>query len=120
MDSDAHQIIARVYQAKTDNQAADALIADYMPFIKSETAKIMKQQPDQSSDELSIAMLAFYESIRSYSRLRGSFLRFASMQIKNRLIDYYRKEKRNRGRISLNAATEDTPMLSSALREIVT
>ena len=115
MDSDAHQIIARVYQAKTDNQAADALIADYMPFIKSETAKIMKQQPDQSSDELSIAMLAFYESIRSYSRLRGSFLRFASMQIKNRLIDYYRKEKRNRGRISLNAVTEDTPELLETL-----
>ena len=107
MDPEAHQIISQVYAAKTDSRAADELISSYMPFIKSETAKFLKRPPDQSDDELSIAMFAFYESIRTYSKIRGSFLKFAALQIKNRLIDNYRKEKRNKGQISLDSTEDD-------------
>jgi len=107
MSPDVQQLLNRVSAAKSDNNAADALIADYMPFIKAETAKFLKRQPEPEDDELSIAMLSFYEAIRSYSRLRGSFLKYAATGIKNRLIDYYRREKRNRGQISLNTADED-------------
>lgn len=107
MKADADQIIARVCEAKKDSQAADELISDYMPFIKSETAKIINRSPEKSDDELSIAMFAFYEAVMNYSRLKGSFLKFAAMRIKNRLIDYFRKEKRNRGQISLDASDED-------------
>ena len=60
MDPDTHQIMTQVYQAKKDNAAADELIAAYMPFIKSETSKFINRPPDQSDDELSIAMFAFY------------------------------------------------------------
>ena len=63
MDPEARKIISQVYHAKEDNAAADELIAMYMPFIKSETAKFLKRPPDPSDDELSIAMFAFYESI---------------------------------------------------------
>ena len=90
MSSDAQQIAVRVQLAKKDSREADALIADYMPFIKSETAKFLKRSPEQTDDELSIAMFAFYEAIRNYSRLRGSFLKLAALQIRNRLIDHYR------------------------------
>lgn len=109
MDPDTHQIMTQVYQAKKDNAAADELIAAYMPFIKSETSKFINRPPDQSDDELSIAMFAFYEAIRDYSRFRGSFLKFAAMKIKNRLIDHYRKEKRNRIHISLDDMSDDKP-----------
>lgn len=108
MDSETHELLSRVDLAKKNGRAADELIADYMPFIKAETAKFLHRPPDQSDDELSIAMFAFYEAIRSYSRLRGSFLRFAAMQIRSRLIDNYRKEKRNSGMISLNSADDDS------------
>ncbi|HRR76282.1 MAG TPA: sigma-70 family RNA polymerase sigma factor [Ruminococcus sp.] len=107
MEPNANQIVSQVYKAKKDSHAADELIEAYMPFIRSETAKFLKRPPDSSDDELSIAMFAFYESIRNYSRLRGSFLKFASLQIKNRLIDYFRKEKRNKGLISLDQPDED-------------
>ena len=107
MSSDAQQIAERVQLAKKDSHEADALIADYMPFIKSETAKFLKRSPEQTDDELSIAMFAFYEAIRNYSRLRGSFLKLAALQIKNRLIDHYRREKRNTGNISLDAGDEE-------------
>ena len=117
MNSDAHQIISRVYEAKTDSHAADQLISDYMPFIKSETAKFLNRPPDKSDDELSIAMFAFYESIRNYSKLRGSFLKFAALQIKNRLIDNYRKEKRNKGQISLDVSDDDKQDLKDTIRD---
>ena len=117
MTSDAHQIISQVYKAKKDSHAADELIAAYMPFIKSETAKFLNRPPDKSDDELSIAMFAFYESIRNYSKLRGSFLKFAALQIKNRLIDNYRKERRNKGQISLDVSDDDKPDLKDTIRD---
>ena len=107
MESDARELISRVYQAKKDSQTADRLIADYMPFIRSETAKFLKRTPEPDDDELSIAMFAFYEAIGSYAETRGAFLPFAALQIKNRLIDNYRKERRNSGQISLDAPDED-------------
>jgi RNA polymerase sigma factor len=107
MGPDANQIVSKVYKAKNDSHAADELIAEYMPFIRSETAKFLNRPPNSSDDELSIAMFAFYESIKNYSRLRGSFLKFASLQIKNRLIDNFRKEKRSKGLISLDQPDED-------------
>ena len=107
MGPDANQIVSKVYKAKNDSRAADELIAEYMPFIRSETAKFLNCPPNSSVDELSIAMFAFYESIKNYSRLRGSFLKFASLQIKNRLIDNFRKEKRSKGLISLDQPDED-------------
>ena len=107
MSSETQQIAMRVQLAKKDSHEADALIADYMPFIKSETAKFLKRSPEQTDDELSIAMFAFYEAIRNYSRLKGSFLKLAALQIRNRLIDHYRREKRNTGIVSLDTADEE-------------
>jgi len=107
MSPDVQQLLSRVAAAKTDNNEADALIADYMPFIKAETARFLNRQPEPEDDELSIAMLGFYEAIRSYSRLRGAFLKYAATNIRHRLIDWYRREKRNHGQISLNTADED-------------
>lgn len=117
MDPNAHQIISQVYAAKKDSRAADRLIEAYMPFIKSETAKFLKRSPADSDDELSIAMFAFYEAIRSYSRLKGSFLKFAALQIKNRLIDNYRREKRNYGHLSLDAEDDDNNELMDTIMD---
>ncbi len=78
-----------------------------MPFIKSETAKFLKRPPDPGDDELSIAMFAFYEAVRSYTKSRGAFLNFAALQIRSRLIDNYRREKRNKGQISLDSSDEE-------------
>ena len=73
-----------------------------MPYVKSETAKFLKRIPREGhDDELNIDMFAFYESILSYRQEKGAFLRFASTGIRNRLIDYYRKEKRHQGLVSL-------------------
>lgn len=117
MDPDTHQIISQVYRAKQDNAAADEMISDYMPFIKAQTAKFINRAPELSDDELSIAMFAFYEAIRSYSRIRGGFLKFAALKIKNSLIDFYRREKRHTIQMSLDEQSEVKPELLETIED---
>lgn len=103
-----HPIVQRVYAAKVDMIAADELISDYLPFIKAEAAKVMKRGLNtEQDDEYSIAMIAFHEAINGYSKTRGSFLNYASMIIRNRLIDYWRKNDRHSKVISLNSPITD-------------
>ena len=98
-----HDIVSQVQSAKTDSEAADALIRQYMGFIRSETVKFLHTAPENGhEDELSIAMLAFYEAVLAYERNRGAFLPYAARAIKNRLIDHYRTEKRHGNVISLH------------------
>ncbi len=106
--SEEHEIIQQVCAAKQDNQAADRLIEQYLPFIKSETAGYIKKFPRKDwDDELSIAMFAFHQAVLSYERYRGAFLPFAARVIRNSLIDYDRKEQRHRRNLSLDVPEEE-------------
>lgn len=110
---DEHEIAAKVCAAKEDMQIADQLIGTYMPFIKAETARFLQRPPVEGhDDELSIAMIAFHEAIRGYSRTRGAFFKYAAMLIKSRLIDYRRREQRHGGVLSLDTPgdADDTPL----------
>lgn len=113
-----HDIITMVYAAKEDNQAADDLIEQYLPFIKAQTAKFTRRIPQEGyDDELSIAMFAFHEATLSYEKGKGNFLSFAATVIRNRLIDFTRKEQRHAGTISLDmpAGDEDNRTLLDSL-----
>ncbi len=102
---DERNIVSLVLAAQKDSLAADDLIAQYLPFIKAETAKFLGRFPTEADDELSIAMFAFYEAIMAYHSGRGTFLKLAARAIRNRLIDYQRKQARHQGHLSL-----DTPL----------
>lgn len=102
-----HQIVSQVLEVQSNSQAADELIAQYLPFIRSETAKFLKRFPEDGQDELSIAMFAFYEAAMSYQSGKGSFLKLAATAIRNRLIDHYRREQRHTGTVSLNAQSSE-------------
>lgn len=99
-------ITERVYAAKSNSAEADGLIRDYLPFIRSETSKIVGRAVREGvDDEMSIAMMAFHEAVGSYHKMRGAFLHYASVAMRRRLIDYYRREKRHSGQISIDAPT---------------
>lgn len=116
---DNHQIMERVNKAKQSGEEADALITSYMPFIKSETSKFIKRMPmEGEDDELSIAMFAFYESILAYQPGKGAFLKLAALQIRNRLIDHYRKEKKHSMNLSLDQPASDGDEKGSILDKI--
>ena len=71
---EGHEIIDQVYAAKSDPDAADGLIRQYMGFIRAETAKFLNRPPAEGRDEeFSVAMLAFYESILGYEKGKGAF-----------------------------------------------
>lgn len=97
-------ISERVYEAKGDSIAADALIRDYLPFIRAEASKASGRIITEHDDEASIAMIAFHEAIEGYSRLKGAFLSYASIIMRRKIIDYYRKEKRHMNQSSLDVA----------------
>ena len=79
IDSDLSALVSK---AKSDNQCEDTLIRQYMPFIKSETAKFLHRIPQEGQDdELSIALFAFHEAITSYQEQKGAFLPYASKLI---------------------------------------
>lgn len=103
MSRSEHDIVRQVLAAQDDVYTADRLIEQYLPFIRSETAKFLQRPPMDSDDELSIAMIAFHEAICGYDRGRGAFLPYAATLIRSRLIDYDRKERRHRGSVSLDA-----------------
>lgn len=114
-----HEIITQVYLAKEDSVEADYLIRTYLPFIKSETAKFLNRPSSEQDDEYSIAMIAFYEAISGYSKERGSFLNYASLLIRNRLIDHYRKEVRHNIKLSLDVpdSEDDVPLAEKIVEE---
>lgn len=106
--SEEHEIVAKVYAAKEDNTAADELLSQYLPFIKSETAKFIKRPAREGyDDELSIAMFAFHEATVAYQKGKGAFLPFAARAIRNRLIDFSRREKRHMNLIPLDDSNND-------------
>ena len=106
--SGGHELTEQVYAAKTDPEAADALIRQYMGFIRAEAAKFLHRAPVEGQDEeLSIVLLAFYEAILGYEKHRGAFLAYASRGIRNRLIDHYRREKKHAKVVSLHEPIQD-------------
>lgn len=93
----------RVEQIKDNDKEINKLVEEYKPFIAACVEKATGRYVTYGKDdELSIALLAFVEAIKSHDSMKGSFLSFAQSVIKRRLIDYYRKEKKNSNVISLN------------------
>ncbi len=111
-----HEIVAQVCAAKEDNCAADRLVSQYMPFIKSETARFIRRIPlEGQDDELSIAMFAFHEAVLAYNKAKGAFLPFAARAIRNRLIDFSRKEKKHAETLPLDHGEDQEKSLIDTL-----
>ena len=103
MKYEEHNIVRQVMRSRQDPEAADQFIQAYMPFIKAETSRFLRRPPiEGQDDELSVAMFAFYETMTVYDPDRGAFLPLASAGIRNRLIDYFRREQKYSGQLSLD------------------
>lgn len=81
-------------KAATDDKLFSKLLDDLKPFIMNCAYKTTKKYIKTSDDEWSIAMLAFYNAVKSYDESKGGFLPFAELKIKRDLIDFYRTGKK--------------------------
>ena len=84
----------KVVAAKANREACNELIHEYNNFILSVTSKVIGKFDTEHDEEVSIAMIDFHETIQKYEIGKGSFLSFAALMIKSRLIDYMRKESK--------------------------
>jgi len=75
-----------------DSLLKEKLIKDYKPFILKVVSKTTGKYVDmQNSEEFSVGLMAFDEAIKSFNENKNvSFLNFAEIVIKRRLIDYLR------------------------------
>lgn len=85
----------RAVIAAKDEKLKNEFIGEYRNFILSSASKTLKKAITDSDDEFMTAMIAFNEAIDSYDQDKGKFLSFASMIIRNRLIDELRRNSRN-------------------------
>lgn len=98
------ELTARIREARRDRQALDRLIADYLPFIKSEVARAGPAL--DYDDRLSLGMLVFMNCVLQYEEGRGGLLSYASRCIRNRLIDETRRQNTRAGALSLTPDEE--------------
>ncbi len=82
-------------EAAKNEKLKNEFIGEYRNFILSCASKTLKRSITDSDDEFMTAMLGFNEAIDKYDESKGKFLSFASMIIRNRLIDELRRNSRN-------------------------
>lgn len=76
-----------------DDTALHHLLQSYSPFMKKTAAQVCKRFIDDHDDEYSIALSAFHEAVQGYEKEKNaSFLTFAHLIIRRRVIDFIRKE----------------------------
>jgi len=86
----------RILCLRQSREETENFIDEYRGFVISNVSKWTGRFVDiHNDDEVSIAMLAFYDAIMSYMPEKGNFPPYAAQVIKNRLIDHFRKERKN-------------------------
>lgn len=95
-------------QIKNGNETVkNDFIADYIPFIIKIASKYTERYIDvNNSDELGIGMSAFSEAINRYDDDKGSFMKFAEVVIKSRLVDFNRKESKKTNVLNIDEVDE--------------
>lgn len=96
------QLEIDVIKAAKDNVKQEAIIIKYKPFILKCASDHSHRYITDADDEWIIALQAFIEAMNKYYADRGSFLSFAELVIKRRLIDYFNSNKKYRNEIPVS------------------
>ena len=89
-------------QAREDSTFRQNFIGDNEDLILRLAYKATGSYVTTSDDNYSIALIAFNEAIDSYDESKGNFTSFASLVIKRRIFDEYRK---NKGELPVNPSS---------------
>ncbi|MDY0257268.1 hypothetical protein [Gudongella oleilytica] len=84
-----------VVQVKDDETALEDFVKSQEGFIIKAASRTSKHYITRSDDEWSIALSAFVEAVEKYDLEKGSFIAFAELLIRRRLIDWFRINSRN-------------------------
>lgn len=98
-----------------DETIRNQLIQTYQPFIAKSVSEVCKRyiNPNQD-DEFSIGLIGFNDAINSYSIDKGSsFLSFAKLVVKRKVIDYIRQDQSKYVTASLDHVYEDEEQMEN-------
>ncbi|MFC4735838.1 RNA polymerase sigma-I factor [Bacillus daqingensis] len=114
-----HQSIISVQAGNIEEE--NECITNYYPFIRKTVSGVCKRFIHPGTDEeFSIGLLAFREALHQFEPNKGtSFLAFARLVIKRRIIDYIRREQRRVQAVSLDYRDEQKESLENAAEVIV-
>lgn len=84
-----------ICEIRDDEQLRNAFIDKYKNFILSAASKVLGHYVGTEDDEYSLAMIAFNDAITKYDESKGDFYKFATLLIRNKLIDELRKQNSN-------------------------
>ncbi len=102
------EIDTQIIIAKKDSETREKLIKQYEFYILKSASKACHRFVTKSDDEWSISLLAFSQAINDYALDKGSFLKFAELVIKRRLIDYSKSQAKYKVETSVDPITFDT------------
>ncbi|WP_430886195.1 sigma factor [Fusibacter sp. JL216-2] len=97
----------RIAAAKLDPSEMEALIQDYEPFVRATISKTLKKYIQSDDENLTIGMMGFHEAVVHYDLAKGSFLSYAKIVIRNKLIDEVRREHNQTKNIELARYVDD-------------
>ncbi|MGP4076520.1 RNA polymerase sigma-I factor [Halobacillus sp. K22] len=98
-----------------DEETRNELLKQYQPFIAKSVSEVCKRYIDPGKDdEFSIGLSAFNEAIQAYSCDKGSsFLSFARLVIKRKVIDHIRNERKNPQAVSLDELNHEEEQMEN-------
>lgn len=102
------EIDSLAIEAKSDSSIRENLIKNYEFYILKCASKACHRYITKQDDEWSISLLAFSQAIDSYDLNKGSFLSFADLVIRRRVIDYRKGQKKYDSEVSVDPILFDT------------
>lgn len=103
---DINETLAKIKSGFENHR--NELIHNHKPFILKEISKVCKRFIREEDEEFSIGLLAFNEAIDNFDCDKGSsFYSLARMIIRNRIIDYIRKESKHNTNLSFDLTIEN-------------
>lgn len=97
-----------VMYAKNDQIILEKLIIQNEFYIMKCASKSTHRYITKNDDEWSIALMAFHQAIENYQLDKGSFLSFAALVIRRRIIDYMKNQNKFTSEISVDPIIFDT------------
>ena len=103
------EIDSFVMEAKTNPTMLEQLIKQYEFYILKCASKVCHHFITKNDDEWSISLLAFHQAVEVYALEKGSFLSFAELVIRRRLIDYIKSQGKYSNEVSVDPIIFDSP-----------
>lgn len=92
--------------AVDDPERIESFIRQHESFILRCAARTAGRYISRQDDEWSVALSAFYTALQKYDYQAGSFLAFAQMVIRRKLIDHYRSQARHESEVQVEELEE--------------